>query len=313
MSSTKRKPSLVVLDVGHGSAAVLHDEGGVVVIDTGKGAHVDRHLGEIGQREVEAMFLSHADLDHIGGAVTLLLNPKIKVRAIFLNPDPSKDTDVFMQLRVALCDSEKRSGTRIEPSLTTSTVVARRGAKIEVLHPPATAALAGVGGRHSSGKRNTSNSLSAAIRVSTSLSASILLGGDVERDCVDEWKRTGMAPSANVLVFPHHGGLPGTSDKSEAALFAFELAQMIKPEVVIFSNHRTKFENPRDEVLAAISKAAKGIRFACTQLPNRLRTLVHKSKLWSLHKPSVRNSVVEGAICLKFQAKSIRLSFVAAP
>ena len=44
MPLKNQKPCLAVLDVGHGSAAVLRDEGGVVVFDAGCGAHIDHHL-----------------------------------------------------------------------------------------------------------------------------------------------------------------------------------------------------------------------------------------------------------------------------
>ncbi len=305
MFSTKQKCSLIILNVGHGSAAVLHDEGGVVVFDTGRGAHVGRHLSAIGQREVEAMFLSHADVDHIGGAITLLLNPTVEIRAVFLNPDASKDTDVFMQLRVALCDSEKRSNTRIEPSLTTSTTVSRSGAKIEVLHPPATSALGGVGGKRIGGGRNTSNSLSAAIRVTGSSKASVLLGGDVEYDCVEEWKRNGATPSANALIFPHHGGLPGAANDADAELFAYELTKLVNPSFVIFSIHRRLHTNPRDSVVAAVIKAVTKVQLACTQLPDRLRVLVEKDDAWRMHRDSSGAGIIEGNIELVFTEEGL--------
>ncbi len=215
MSSKKPKPFLIILDVGHGSAAVLHDEGGTVVFDTGRGAHVGRHLQSVGVKRVQALFLSHADADHIGGAETLLMNKGLHIGEVLLNPDSSKDSVVFEQLRYALAEANHRVGTRITPALTTSTKLQRKGATIEVLHPPDTKALSGVGGKSKSGKRHTSNSMSAAIHVSRGAKSSVMLGGDIEFDCLDEWKTRGVQVSACVLVFPHHGGLPGTSSESE--------------------------------------------------------------------------------------------------
>lgn len=137
----------------------------------------------------------------------------------------------------------------------------------------------------------------------------MLLAADIEFDCLDGWKTRAVKPTACVLVFPHHGGLPGTGDKKEAALFAFEITRMVSPDVVIFSNHRTKFNNPRDEVIAAISKAKHEIRFACTQLPDRLHQHAETSNLWSMHKPSGRKGVAEGSICLEFQKTGVRVCF----
>ena len=313
MSSKKPNPCLSVLDVGHGSAAVLRDEGGVVVFDAGKGAHVERYLDSIGVTKVEAMFLSHADVDHIGGAVTLLLNPKVKVRAVFLNPDPTKDTEVFMQLCVALCEAEKRSGTHAEPSLTTNTVVSRKGANIEVLYPPATTALAGVGGRNQHGKRNTSNSLSAAIRITGATNVSVLLGGDVEFDCVDEWKRQGLTPSATALIFPHHGGLPVNVDESEAALFAHEITKLVTPDTIVFSIHRSLHLNPRDKILSAVLKASKKVRFACTQLPDRFHALVGKDAAWCLHRHPSGKGIVEGTVEFTFVRDGLKIQFRDSP
>lgn len=103
--------------------------------------------------------------------------------------------------------------------------------------------------------------------------------------------------------------MPGTSNKTEAALFGFEITRMVSPEFVVFSNHRTKFGNPRDEVVAAIAKASGGIRFACTQLPDRLHKLAEADALWSLHKSTGGNPVNEGSICLQFNKAGIRVCF----
>ena len=309
MSSKKPKPYLIVLDVGHGSAAVLHDEGGTVVFDTGRGAHVGRHLQAVGVNRVQAMLLSHADADHIGGAVTLLLDKAIHIEEVLLNSDSSKNSIVFEQLRYALVEANQRVKTRIERRLTISTTIERKGASIEVLHPSDVVALSGVGGKSTTGSHLTSNSMSAAIRVSLGPKSSVILGGDIEFDCLDDWKARAVQVSADVLVFPHHGGLPSTSSESDAALFAYEIIRMVAPEIVIFSNHRTKFDNPNDKVIAAIAKAAGGIRLACTQLPARLHQHVGASDLWSLHKPKGANEIVEGSLRLEFQKTGVRVCF----
>jgi len=313
MPSKKPDPFLIVLDVGHGNASVLHDEGGTVVFDTGRGAHVGRHLQGAGVKRVQAMLLSHADADHIGGAVTLLLDKALHIEEVLLNSDASKTSVVFEQLRYALAEANQRIATRIDRRLTTSTNIKRKGASIEVLHPPDVVALSGVGGKSKSGKQLTSNSMSVAIRVSCGPKSSVILGGDIEFDCLDEWKAREVQVSACVLVFPHHGGLPGTSSESETTLFAFEITRMVAPEVVIFSNHRTKFDTPHEKVVAAIAKAADRIRLACTQLPDRLHRHVGTSELWSLHKPKGAKGIVEGSIRLEFQKTGVRVCFGEAP
>ncbi len=311
MSSRKQKAYLIVLDVGHGSAAVLHDEGGTVVFDTGKGAHVARHLDAAGVKRVQAMLLSHADADHIGGAATLLMNKSLRIMEVLLNPDSSKDSDVFKQLCYALAEANQRAGTRINLQLTTSTQIKRSGATIEILHPPDVKALSGVGGKSVSGKRHTSNSMSAAIRVSRGTKSSVLLAADIEFDCLDEWRTRAVQPTACVLLFPHHGGLPGTCNETEAALFGFEITRMVAPEVVIFSNHRKKFGNPREEVLAGIRKASPNARFACTQLPDHFHSSVAGQECWSLHRRTNGSGVLEGSLRVEFLKNSVRCCFEA--
>lgn len=212
-----------------------------------------------------------------------------------------------------MADANQRAGTKIDRRLTTSTRLPRKGATIEVLHPPDPVALAGAGSKPKSGKKNTSNSVSAAIRISDGSKCSILLGGDIECDCLESWKTHMVQPTASVLVFPHHGGLPGISDESDAQLFAYEIMGMVRPEIVVFSNHRTKFGNPRDCILKAISKAASGIQFACTQLPDRLHNQVGKNAAWSLHKSSGSKAIAEGSICFVFEPTGLRFSFGESP
>jgi competence protein ComEC len=314
MPSKKPNPYLVVLDVGHGSAAVLHDDGGTVVFDTGSsGANIKRHLTQAGVKKIEAMLLSHADKDHVGGAVTLLLDAHFHIEEVLLNTDASKDSSVFEQLRYALAEANQRSGTKIDRRLVTSTKLPRKGISIEVLHPPDFLALTGAGSKPKSGKINTSNSVSAAVRISDGSKCSVLLGGDIEYDCLDGWKTRKVQPIASALIFPHHGGLPGTADESEVKLFAYELAKNVDPDFVVFSIHRTKHENPRDEVLSAVLKAVPKVRFACTQLPERLKKHVGKNAAWSLHIAPGSKGIAEGSICFAFEPTGLRFSFAELP
>jgi competence protein ComEC len=301
---------LFVLDVGHGNSAVLHDEGGTVVFDTGrKGMQLERHLADKGVTHIQSMLLSHADADHIGGAATLLLNPALKIEEVLLNADSTKDSDVFEQLRVALAEASMHRGTRIDRRLANSTEINRNGAKIEVLHPPDYEVLAGVGGKSKSGQRHNSNSLSAAIRVSYDDKLSVLLAGDIEFDCLDGWNEQTLSPAASVLVFPHHGGLPGTASESEAALFAFELVRVVAPNTVIFSNHRTLHNNPRDEVVTAIAKVNSAILCACTQLPERFKAVAHVDDRWALHRTD--KELVDGNIRIEFGEGELSIQFCA--
>jgi beta-lactamase superfamily II metal-dependent hydrolase len=300
MCSKNPKRYFKVLNVGHGIATILQDEGGVEVFDAGPGAHLFSHVQSCDISGVNNIFLSHADKDHIGGAITLLLAENFKIGCVFINPDPSKkDTILFPQLQYALVEAEKLKGTKIEPSLTTSTKVIRQGATIEVLYPHSANALGGVGGRDLKGKLHTSNSMSAAIRITFNANASVLLGGDTEFSCTDEWRDMSVNPAAQILLFPHHGG-PGNLNLADLELFAHVVAQLVKPKIVLFSIHRTQYELPRDEVLTAILKTLNEVRFICTQLPDRFHQLVENDPTWSLHKKKSGEGYQEGTVVFEF-------------
>lgn len=67
-------PKLSILDVGHGNCAVLLSDELVCVFDAGSRSILNEYLEANGVREIEALLISHADADHIAGAIGLLAN-----------------------------------------------------------------------------------------------------------------------------------------------------------------------------------------------------------------------------------------------
>ncbi|MBN1328042.1 MAG: MBL fold metallo-hydrolase [Candidatus Heimdallarchaeota archaeon] len=308
-SSENPNPTLTILNVGHGNAAVLHDSEGIIIFDTGPRAHVLRYLNHMKAFKVNALLLSHADSDHIGGANSLLLSEEISINAVFLNPDSTKKTEAFKQLRYALLEAEKRKSTKIDSNLTTSTSLPKSEVKIEILYPHVIAALVGVGGKDISGNPFNSNSLSAAIRVSYGSEASVLLGGDIEFSCLNEWKNRSIEPISKVLVFPHHGGLPSGCTDEDACIFAFQITKVVNPEFIVFSIHRNKFNLPRDGVLKAIISYSERIFFACTQLPDRFYEEVEKNSVWKKHV-NPNGGIKEGSIRIDLAKDGVDLDFI---
>src|SRR3546814_3209881 len=92
----------------------------------------------------------------------------------------------------------------------------------------------------------------------------VLLAGDMDDSSLDQALAAGVDLSANVLVFRHHGGLPGGSDP---AAFAMTLLDAVKPRSVIFSNGKGRHDNPRPEIIAPLREW--GCTIACTQLSER--------------------------------------------
>ena len=162
-------PKLTILDVGHGSAAVLVEQSRVAVFDAGRGNHLRRFLKEAGVSKIDFLILSHADFDHIGGAISVLLDQEIEVSTVFINPDPTKKSKAsFKQFQAAVGEATRLQDTALEVQLTVEVTEKFSGGEveIEVVYPSALRALGGVGGISENGAPLTSNSLSAALLLS---------------------------------------------------------------------------------------------------------------------------------------------------
>jgi competence protein ComEC len=259
------RPSLVVLDVGHGNAAVLLDSRGVVVIDAGKGGVLLDFLRQAGIKVIDLLLVSHADTDHIRNAPDLLLDREIKVIRVCYNSDSSKQSRVWKHFRKAIKTARREKGLIAEPQLTTSQTgnLNRGTVQVEVLYPPPETAGSGPGGTTEEDDPLTSNSMSVVVRLTTSQGPMVLLAGDAESSCLQTWREDKVDPKAKVLIFPHHGGNPGQDDP---ASFAVGLTQAVRPEVVVFSIHRSQYHLPRVDVVEAVRRTAPGARLVCTQL-----------------------------------------------
>ncbi len=259
------RPSLVVLDVGHGNAAVLLDKGGAIVIDTGRGGVLLDFLREMNIKYVDCLMISHADVDHVKNAPDLLLDEEIKVGTVCYNSDASKQTRVWKLFRKAIKTARRKDGTVGDPQLTiTQTGRLDRGdVHVEVLYPMPEMAASAPGGKDDDDETLTSNSMSAVIRLTTKAGPMVLMAGDVESGCLEAWKEEKIDPGAKLLVFPHHGGNPG---KDDPVTFAVEMMKAVRPETVIFSIHRTQYELPIPQVVDVIRRNSPGVRIVCTQL-----------------------------------------------
>jgi competence protein ComEC len=259
-------PKLVVLDVGHGSSAVLHDTRGVVVIDAGLRSTLDDYLQSSRTTDVVALLISHSDADHLAGASNVLLSEYIRVSAVYLNPDSDKASVAFLAFRRALAASRERNGTAVFTQLTSTTgkTISVGDATIEVLAPGISLATAGNGGTDLKGRRIKPNTMSAVVRISLRERHVALLTGDMDETALEHFLEENKDVTAEVLVFPHHGGLPGPGDPK---VFATSLAKAVNPDVILFSTGRGKKNvNPHPDIVAALIEACPAAHIGCTQL-----------------------------------------------
>src|SRR5262245_16769142 len=159
----------------------------------------------------------------------LLTAPSFRVRKVYVNSEPQRNNQNFTDFRDALGESRKKIKTEVHVALTTtSTKDFDRGEiKIEVLAPVPEIAGSGSGGRDLQGRLMNSNTMSAVIRIVRGGIGEVLFTGDMDNIGLDNLLNECPEPQAHVLVFPHHGGLPGRGDAYEFALKFCEVLNVI--------------------------------------------------------------------------------------
>jgi competence protein ComEC len=256
-------PSLTVLDVGHGNCAILEEAGRTVVFDAGPKSGLLEYLHQQKISKIDLVLISHADEDHISGLIALLATNSFDIKIIRLNTDSLKKSDIWDDLAFELGELSRKGKLDYSPALT----VADNGkfdsadVKVEILGPSTFLATKGPGSQDHGGRKITTNSISAVIRLHYRDKPVALLTGDVDQIGIDELTRIGSAIDAPVLIFPHHGG-KGAADM---ARFSAVLYGLVKPKWVLFSIGRGVYGNPIPEVIAEARKIAN-IKISCTQL-----------------------------------------------
>lgn len=258
---------VMLLDVGHGNCAIVRSGDATAVIDSPTGALLLDTLRDLEIDAVETAIISHADKDHIAGILSLLTNDKIRVGRIFVNPDGQKNTRVWRDFRVAVAVAERKGTCTVIPSLSTAVPGELKvgSARITVLCPTVALALTAVGGTTPSGRSVNANTLSGVLRIDgEDGEGSVLLAADMDEVSLEEAIEAETSLEADILVFPHHGGLPSAADAKE---FTSKLLQMVRPKTVVFSNGRGRHDNPRLEIVQRVKD--RGCAIACTQLSER--------------------------------------------
>ncbi|MFK0734690.1 MAG: ComEC/Rec2 family competence protein [Gloeotrichia echinulata HAB0833] len=294
-------PELIILDVGHGNCALIRDVDDVIVIDCPPGGTLAETLEHLSIKEILHILISHSDADHIGGIIDLLSNEDIKIHNVHLNPDPIKKSEIWLDLRFALKDARKR-GTKVSSELTTTKTgnLNIGSVNIEVLAPTPELNLGGAGGTDLQGRKLTSNSVSAVIGIIHDSHRVAILAGDIDNVGFDNLIQDSKSLSADILVFPHHGGRPGSADPK---IFSQQFCSFIQPKFIIFSIDRNRFNNPRTEIIQGLRSVLPDAHILCTQLSQQCAASVPSSKPTHLNTLPARglitNSCCGGTITIK--------------
>jgi competence protein ComEC len=216
---------ITALDVGQGLAVVVRTAGRTLLYDAGPaygpeadsgGRIVVPMLRGAGLERLDMMVVSHEDVDHLGGALSVLETLEVGTLASALPPGHALNTLVPEAIRCA-------AGRRWEWD----------GVRFEFLHPPA--------GWESARRNNQS----CVLRVEAGGTA-MLLTGDIERAAEDHLASRASL-KAQVLLVPHHGS---RTSSSEAFIEAVGPRWAIVP-----AGYRNRFGHPAREVLARYEAA----------------------------------------------------------
>jgi beta-lactamase superfamily II metal-dependent hydrolase len=256
--------NLTVLDIGHGNSTLVHSQEDVVLIDAAIGASVQGILAEKNVTTIDNIIISHADADHIGGAIALLLDASLTIKEVHLNTDALKNTKTWGDFLAALSVARTEKGTKVIASINKdSGNLLFKDFELEVLSPSPIDCLTGPGSRSLDGAKLDANTMSVVLRLLHNDEKVALIAGDMDSKSLEFLKSEVDCLKAKILIFPHHGGLPNGSDPVE---FSKELCDLVSPELIIFSNSRNKHGNPRKEVIEGITNSSCSAVIACTQM-----------------------------------------------
>jgi competence protein ComEC len=220
---------ITTLDVGQGLAVIVRTASRTLLYDAGPafggdadsgGRIVVPELRAAGSSRLDLMVLTHEDIDHVGGARTVLESIEVDNLASSLATNHPLNALVPAARACVAGASWEWDGVRFD-----------------FLHPRRADAAA---------RRNNQ---SCVLRVQASGGASMLLTGDIERAA--ELTLVANNVKADVLLVPHHGSRTSSSR---------ELIEAVSPRwAVVPTGYRNRFGHPNGEVLERYRAAGVGV------------------------------------------------------
>lgn len=213
---------VIVFDVGQGTAVAVQTHSHALLYDTGPDYSGEADSGNrilvpalraLGISQLDTLVLSHDDIDHTGGAAS-----------------------VMQAMPVGTVASSLPAGHELLPNKASHCADGQRwnwdGIEFQFLHPAEDARP---------GKRAHDNDMSCVLRIRTGENT-VLLTGDIERNA--EWRllnEHSAELSTTLLVAPHHGSK--TSSHTE-------WLSAVHPRYAVFTvGYRNRFGHPRQEIL----------------------------------------------------------------
>ncbi len=271
-----RRNTADFLYVGQGSCCILTaDNGGVYMFDCGStsrssvGKYVLKpFLKYHGIKKIDAVFLSHADEDHVNGAIELLQNKNawgIEVGDVFVTEQMMDDDSDMIRNLLSQCNASDISKPE-NPSMRymQSGIIFTSGdAKLLCLHPAPDYIP------------EDPNSASECFLVTFGDKAktTLLLTGDVqgtgETALTQNLSSLADAHSVDILVVSHHGSSHSTTD---------EFLNVAKPRLAIIScGENNRYGHPHTETLGRLKK--HGAHILRTDTSGQITIYIKNNKL----------------------------------
>ena len=258
---------LTAIDIGQGMAVLVETGGRRLLYDTGPRIGADNDAGSRvivpflrarGIRSLDALVVSHLDLDHSGGALAVLRNLQVDWVASSLSADHEIVTTASRHFACRRGQQWRWGDTRFE-----------------WLHP---------GSEPVNVTRSPTNARSCVLRIDTP-AGSALLAGDIEaaqeRALLDRFGAASLR--ADVLLAPHHGSTTSSTP---------EFLDAVAPAVAIFQvGYRNRYRHPNPkvlhrytergiEILRSDAHAAITLQLRAGEPPRATRWRVDERRYW---------------------------------
>lgn len=268
-------PYVAIIDVGHGNSSVIVHSNTCFVVDCGLGPTILSFLKQEDVYEIQNVFLSHSDQDHIGGLIGLISSNEFKIHNVYVIADATKSTDLWDDILYSLSHSGVSGGTKLHVGISNTQEPFSCGSiTLRVVSPTPYLAAKSPGSVTNSGDRVTSNSVSASFHIEWAGKSIAYLAGDIDHISIKQIIEHHLSIESSLLVFPHHGGKCGDSN---VVAFTKTISNMSKAQIVLFSIGRNRHNNPRSDVIQTLRMMIPDVRIACTQLSKSCATILPKN------------------------------------
>ncbi len=223
--------SVYFLPVGQGDSALIKAGRNTVLIDTGPGTKVVSELDKlipVYKRKIDAVLITHPNIDHFGGMQEILKHYDVKV--VLMN---GVDTESGSYKN--LVNAIKQNKVPI--------VFARRGEVIEFSGVKLSIVWPGLDLKIHSSLPDKKLNDSSIVSLLEFKDFSALFSGDISANV--EKVLAGILPDTDLLKVPHHGSKFSSSEKFLAAL---------KPEYAVIGVGKNSYGHPTKEAMKRLSE-----------------------------------------------------------